>query len=264
MIYTVVIPAGVPRKPGMSRDDLFKINASIVRDLAIAAAKFAPKAFMCIISNPANSTVPIVAEVFKKHGVYDPRRIFGVTTLDLVRASTFLAELLQADPKDIKVPVIGGHSGYTIIPIISQVKGYENLTVQQIEDLTKRVQFAGDEVVKAKDGNGSATLSMAYAGARFTLALIGAAFHGENHVECAYVGLQADPEGAKAIRRLSGEVEYFATPVELGPNGIQRIPPVGKISKYEYKLLTSAVQDLNSSIHEGTAFVSEGSNLNML
>lgn len=71
----VVIPAGVPRKPGMTRDDLFKINAGIVRDLAVAAAKFAPKAFMCIISNPVNSTVPIVAEVFKQFNVYDPRRL---------------------------------------------------------------------------------------------------------------------------------------------------------------------------------------------
>lgn len=74
MFVAVVIPAGVPRKPGMTRDDLFKINAGIVRDLATAAAKYAPKAFMCIISNPVNSTVPIVAEVFKQHNVYDPRR----------------------------------------------------------------------------------------------------------------------------------------------------------------------------------------------
>lgn len=74
IFLSVVIPAGVPRKPGMTRDDLFKINAGIVRDLATAAAKFAPKAFMCIISNPVNSTVPIVAEVFKQHNVYDPRR----------------------------------------------------------------------------------------------------------------------------------------------------------------------------------------------
>lgn len=70
----IVVPAGVPRKPGMSRDDLFNTNASIVRDLAKTAAKVAPKAHMLIISNPVNSTVPIVAEVFKKAGVYDPKK----------------------------------------------------------------------------------------------------------------------------------------------------------------------------------------------
>ena len=70
----VVIPAGVPRKPGMTRDDLFKINAGIVKNLATACAVNCPKAFICVISNPVNSTVPIVSEVFKKHGCYDPRR----------------------------------------------------------------------------------------------------------------------------------------------------------------------------------------------
>merc|ERR1711964_105722 len=65
----VVIPAGVPRKPGMTRDDLFNTNASIVRDLAKAAAESAPDANILVISNPVNSTVPIVAEIFKARGV---------------------------------------------------------------------------------------------------------------------------------------------------------------------------------------------------
>merc|ERR1712001_711869 len=64
----VVIPAGVPRKPGMTRDDLFNTNASIVATLAGAAAKVCPDAMIAIISNPVNSTVPIAAEVFKKAG----------------------------------------------------------------------------------------------------------------------------------------------------------------------------------------------------
>lgn len=77
----------------MTRDDLFNTNASIVRDLAEAAAKICPKAFIAIITNPVNSTVPIAAEVYKNNNVYDPRRIFGVTTLDVVRAQAFIAEL---------------------------------------------------------------------------------------------------------------------------------------------------------------------------
>ena len=58
----------------MTRDDLFNTNASIVRDLAAAVAKNAPDVHILVISNPVNSTVPIVAEVFKKHGVFDPKR----------------------------------------------------------------------------------------------------------------------------------------------------------------------------------------------
>ena len=86
----VIIPAGVPRKPGMTRDDLFNINAGIVRTLCEGIAKCCPKAIVNVISNPVNSTVPIAAEVFKKAGTYDPKRLLGVTTLDVVRANTFV------------------------------------------------------------------------------------------------------------------------------------------------------------------------------
>lgn len=86
----VIIPAGVPRKPGMTRDDLFNINAGIVQTLVEGVAKHCPNAVVNIISNPVNSTVPIAAEVLKKAGVYNPRKLLGVTTLDVVRANTFV------------------------------------------------------------------------------------------------------------------------------------------------------------------------------
>lgn len=86
----VIIPAGVPRKPGMTRDDLFNINAGIVRTLCEGIAKCCPNAIVNLISNPVNSTVPIAAEVFKKAGTYDPKRLLGVTMLDVVRANTFV------------------------------------------------------------------------------------------------------------------------------------------------------------------------------
>lgn len=77
----------------MTRDDLFNTNASIVRDIAEASSKICPKAFLAIITNPVNSTVPIAAEVYKKNNVYDSKRIFGVTTLDVVRSEAFVSEL---------------------------------------------------------------------------------------------------------------------------------------------------------------------------
>uniref|UniRef100_A0A3Q2NTS5 Malate dehydrogenase n=1 Tax=Fundulus heteroclitus TaxID=8078 RepID=A0A3Q2NTS5_FUNHE len=89
----VVIPAGVPRKPGMTRDDLFNTNATIVANLADACARNCPEAIVCIIANPVNSTIPITSEVMKKRGVYNPNRVFGVTTLDIVRANTFVADI---------------------------------------------------------------------------------------------------------------------------------------------------------------------------
>jgi malate dehydrogenase len=68
-----------------------------------------------------NSTVPIASEIMKRHNVYSPSRILGVTTLDVVRANTFISELKGVDVSKISVPVIGGHSGNTIVPLLSQV-----------------------------------------------------------------------------------------------------------------------------------------------
>jgi malate dehydrogenase len=98
----VLIPAGIPIAPGKHsptpenehldfRDALFNLNAGIVMNLAEACAKNCPKAMFLIMSNPVNSTVPIFAETMKKYGVYDPRRLFGVTSLDVTRANTFTA-----------------------------------------------------------------------------------------------------------------------------------------------------------------------------
>ena len=133
-----------------SHIDLFNTNASIVRDLAKAAADACPDANMLIISNPVNSTVPITAEVFKSKGVYNPKKLFGVTTLDVVRASRFISQIKGTDPANENVTVIGGHSGQTIVPLLSQ-SGWE-LEGKERDDYIHRVQFGGDEVVAAKDG----------------------------------------------------------------------------------------------------------------
>jgi malate dehydrogenase len=152
----------------MTRDDLFNINAGIVKGLIEVIADVAPKAYILIISNPVNSTVPIAAEVLKSKNAFDPKKLFGVTTLDVVRAETFVAEIIgEKNPQSLTIPVIGGHSGETIVPLFSQAKPKVNIPSEKMADLVKRVQFGGDEVVKAKDGAGSATLSMAYAGFRY-------------------------------------------------------------------------------------------------
>ena len=107
----------------MTRDDLFKVNAGIVQTLVKGIAEYCPNAFILIISNPVNSTVPIAAEVLKEAGVFNPNRLFGVTTLDVVRAETFTQEYTgENDPSKAVIPVVGGHSGETIVPLFSKAK----------------------------------------------------------------------------------------------------------------------------------------------
>ena len=182
-------------------------NASIVRDLASAIGRVAPDAHIAIISNPVNSTVPIVAATLEKLGVFDPRRVFGVTTLDVVRAARFVGGVAGVDPKECVVPVVGGHSGATIVPLLSQTKHGKGITGEQYKALIHRIQFGGDEVVKAKDGAGSATLSMAYAGAKFTDALL-RGLNGEKGV--------VTPTFVKSPLFADQGIDFFSSNVELG------------------------------------------------
>ena len=123
----------------MTRDDLFNINACIVKGLIEVAAEVAPKAFILVISNPVNSTVPIAAEVLKAKGVFNPQRLFGVTTLDIVRAETFVAEITgEKNPASLNIPVIGGHSGETIVPLFSQAKPSVTIPAEKMDELVNR------------------------------------------------------------------------------------------------------------------------------
>lgn len=250
----VVIPAGIPRKPGMTRDDLFKINAGIVRDLVTGCAKHCPKAYLLIISNPVNSTVPIAAEVLKAHGVFDAQRLFGVTTLDVVRSETFVASIVGAsDPSKLTVPVIGGHSGETIVPLFSLAKPKVDIKGEELDKLTYRVQFGGDEVVKAKDGAGSATLSMAYAGFRFAEKVLRAVKGEHGIVEPSYVYLPGIA-GGEEIQKLTG-CDFFSVPIELGPHGAQKaINVVSQANDYEKKLLEKCYDGLKGNISKGVEF----------
>ncbi|ALC47877.1 Mdh2 [Drosophila busckii] len=238
----VVIPAGVPRKPGMTRDDLFNVNAGIIKDIANSIAKNCPKAMIAIITNPVNTCVPIAAEILKKAGVHDPKRLFGVSTLDVVRARAFIGHALGVDPQTVQIPVIGGHSGVTILPVLSQTQPQYKGNQDAIEKLTVRIQEAGTEVVKAKAGAGSATLSMAYAGARFAGSLLKALNGDKNVVECSYV------------QSTVTEATYFATPLLLGKNGIQENMGLPKLNDYEKKLLEAAIPELKKNIQKGIDF----------
>ncbi|KIJ27698.1 hypothetical protein M422DRAFT_271124 [Sphaerobolus stellatus SS14] len=229
-VEVVLIPAGVPRKPSMTRDDLFNTNASIVYDLAAAIARNVPNAHILVISNPVNSTVPIVARTLEKAGTYDPTRLFGITTLDVVRASRFLPGIAGTDPAQTPVTVVGGHSGVTIVPLLSQSSA--------------GAAYGGDEVVQTKDGAGSATLSMAYAAAKFTNLLL-RVLKGEAGI--------VTPTFVKSPLFAAQGID-FSIAVELGYNGVAKIHDLGNITQ-EQELVNAALPELKKNIEKGFAFV---------
>ncbi len=237
----VLISAGIARKPGMDRSDLFNINASIVANLVAHCAKMAPKACIGIITNPVNSIVAIAANVLKQAGVYDKNRLFGVTSLDIMRTATFVGQLKGKDPATLVTPVIGGHSGVTILPLLSQIAGVD-FSDDEVSKLTHRIQNAGTEVVEAKAGGGSATLSMAQAAAGFALSLIRGLNGEKDVVEYAYIASDL------------GYGDFFAQGIVLGPNGIKERLPLGKLSEFEEKTLKAMLPVLQQDIALGASF----------
>lgn len=267
----VVIPAGVPRKPGMTRDDLFQINAGIVKGIASALNGNNTVPFVLLISNPVNSLLPVL------QGVASPAyegRCFGVTELDLVRASTFVNDFVDNATTDMPfVPVIGGHSGETILPVFSSTRfnGIDFSAYNLLDDdikmqkLVHRVQYGGDEIVQAKDGMGSATLSMAYSAflvsERFVSVLTG------SQQECQgifYTTLLkkdscAIAPGAEKVMELTDNTSYFSMPCTVTKDGLSSIDPslLLQLNNHELNtLLPTCINELKVNIHKGTEFAS--------
>jgi len=237
----VLVPAGLPRKPGQTRDDLFKINAGIAKGIVEACGKFCPEAILALIVNPVNSIVPAMAELYAKKGL-NPLNIVGVTTLDTVRANKFVADATGKNPRYVRIPVVGGHAGGTILPLFSQDKTAASIDAEKIPDMDKKVQDAGTVVVEAKGGKGSATLSMAYAGARMGSAIL-AGLAGRRRVECSYV--KSD---------LYEGCPYFTSKVVFGEKGVAKVLPLGDLSEHETKRLEEVKTQLKAEIETGTEY----------
>jgi len=240
----VLVPAGLPRKPGQTRDDLFKINAGIAKGIVEACGKFCPDAILALIVNPVNSIVPAMAELYAKKGL-NPLNIVGVTTLDTVRANKFVADATGKNPRYVRIPVVGGHAGGTILPLFSQDKTAASIDAEKIPDMDKKVQDAGTVVVEAKGGKGSATLSMAYAGARMGSAIL-AGLAGRRRVECSYV--KSD---------LYEGCPYFTSKVVFGEKGVAKVLPLGDLSEHETKRLEEVKTQLKAEIDTGLAYAKE-------
>jgi len=239
----VLVPAGMPRKPGMTRADLLGINAGIAKNIVEACAKFCPNAVLGLIVNPVNSVVPAMCELYKQAG-FDPRKICGVTSLDIVRANKFVHEATKVGLESIDVPVVGGHAGVTILPLFSQVSAMNGMAADKVADMDKHVQDAGTDVVNAKGGKGSATLSMAYAGAKFGNAVL-CGLAGEDTTECAYVMRDAS-EGAA--------LPYLASKVTFGKEGVKKVHGMGSLNAHETERWEECLTALKGEIEAGVSY----------
>lgn len=128
----VVISTGVQKRRRMSYRDLFIANASHIREISETVGRFNPGALVAILTNPINSLVPLVNNILKKYSGTNPMRIMGITTLDTLRANTIIGKLEGIDPRNIEVPVVGGHSPETTVPLFSQIKHQVPISEEQV------------------------------------------------------------------------------------------------------------------------------------
>jgi len=215
----VIVTAGLPRKPGMSRDDLLVTNAKIMQTVAENVKKFAPKAVVIIISNPLDAMVTL----FKKITGFPENRVLGQAgVLDSSRFSSFIAWELGVSVKDVNAMVLGGH-GDTMVPIVryANVNGIPALELleRKYKDKTKatevmkamveRTKKAGGEVVKLLK-----TGSAFYSPAAGTVAMAKAILYDEKRVlpVCALLKGEFGIDGY-----------YVGVPAVLGANGVEKV-----------------------------------------
>ncbi|XP_017886027.1 probable malate dehydrogenase, mitochondrial [Ceratina calcarata] len=197
---------------------------------------------VAVVMNPINSLIPLAMEMYKKAGVYEHNRLFGVISLDCLRANTFAAQIIGVEPECMIVPIIGGSCSKTCIPLFSQAKPCNKLTPTEARRLTQVVRMSNEEMANASKNKERTFFATAFAAARFGISLCKALRHQSNVVECAYVRSCVIPE-----------ITYFAAPLELGPNGIQRYLGIPPLNDFECDLLKAAIPSLKKDITLGEA-----------
>jgi malate dehydrogenase len=205
----VVITSGLPRKPGMSRDDLIATNAGIVRSVTENIMKYSPNAIIIVVSNPLDVMTYCA---FLTAGV-DSSKVFGMAgILDTARYRAFLAEALDTSPKDIQAVLMGGH-GDTMVPLpryttVAGIPVTELIAADKLEAIVDRTKKGGGELVNLMG------TSAWYAPGAAAAQMVEAILRDQKRIFPCCAWLQGE-YGLKDI--------YLGVPVKLGKNGIEEI-----------------------------------------
>jgi len=231
----VIVTAGIPRKPGMSRDDLIATNAKIIQSVAENVAKYSPNAFVIIITNPLD----IMVQHFQNISKMPQKNVVGMAgVLDTSRFVTFLAEALNVSRSDIKTFVLGGH-GDTMVPLLDYttiggipLKNFiksKAISQEKLDEIVQRTRNGGAEVV-ALLGNGSAFYSPAHSAIKMVESYL---FNKKNILPCAaYLNGEY---GEKDI--------YVGVPVVIGSDGVEKVIEV-ELSENEKSMLQLSINSV--------------------
>ena len=225
----IVITSGIPRKPGMSRDDLIKTNANIVKDVTEKAIKYSPDAILIVVSNPLDVMTYAAFLAANK----DPHKVFGMAgILDTGRYKAFLASALEVSPTDIHAMLLGGH-GDTMVPLprytsVSGIPVTELLGKEVIDKIVDRTRKGGGELVSLMG------TSAWYAPGAAVSQMVEAIVDNQKRIfpVCAYLNGEY---GQKNI--------YLGVPVKLGKGGVEEIIEIS-LNEDEKKLMKSSAESV--------------------
>lgn len=228
----VIVTAGVPRKPGMSRDDLIGVNTKVMIAAGEAIRQNCPNAFVIVVTNPLDAMVGVLQQV----SGLSPAKVVGMAgVLDSARFRTFLAAEFKVSVRDVSAFVLGGH-GDTMVPLVrySTVSGIPLpdlvamgwTTQQRLDDIVKRTRNGGGEIVSLLK-----TGSAFYAPAAASIAMAEAYLKDEKRLlPCAaYLSGEYGVEGI-----------YVGVPVIIGNRGVERIVEI-KLNDEERKMFDHSV-----------------------
>lgn len=209
----VVITSGLPRKPGMSRDDLLKVNASIVKEVTRSAVAQSPDSILILLTNPLDA----MCHIALNESGFPPERVFGQAgILDTARFSTFIATELNASVSDVNAYVLGGH-GDDMVPLVgsTNVGGIpvsKLITPERLEEIVTRARKGGGEIVALLK-----TGSAFYAPSAAIAQMIDAVINDRKRIlPCAvYTGKNAGGYGVSDL--------YLGLPARLGAKGVEEI-----------------------------------------
>lgn len=230
----IVITSGMPRKPGMTRNDLIKTNAIIVKEVVERAIRYSPDAIIIIVSNPLDVMTYVAYQAANK----DSRKVFGMAgILDTGRYKAFIAEALDISPKDVHAMLMGSH-GDSMVPLrrytsVGGIPVTEMLNKEELDKIIERTRKGGGELV---DLMGT---SAWYAPGAAVAQMVEAIVDDEKRIfpVCTYLN------GEYGLKNI-----YMGVPVKLGKNGIEEIIQL-QLTKPEMKL----VEDSAGSVSEAMA-----------
>jgi len=225
----VVITSGLPRKPGMSRDDLIKTNAGIVKEVTEKVVKYSPEAIIIVVSNPLDVMTYAAYLAANKPS----HRVFGMAgILDTGRYKAFIADALDVSPKDIHAMLLGGH-GDTMVPLprytsINGIPVTELLGEDVIEKIVERTRKGGGELVTLMG------TSAWYAPGAAAAQMVEAIVDDQKRIFPVCANLNGE-YGLKDI--------YLGVPVKLGKHGVEEIIEIN-LDTHEKKLLTESAKSV--------------------